>query len=790
MLFRIGVKAALRNNVELVRSLVSDCLERSRTEIARSLCQQLQLHDFRGRPQQAGCLKALRELADEGLFCLPSPQRSAPARTPRRLEQPVPEPHDVPDQADMIQGLRLVVVDTDEHRRIWNELIAREHPYGTKPMVGRQLLYLIESDHGMLGAIGLCSPALHLAKRERWIGWDNATRRTHLERIVGLARLLVRPSVRSADLVSRVLKMLTDRVCDDFERVYNYRPWLLETFAETDRHTGACYRAAGWLWIGPTTGRGRQDTGKLAPLGKKDIFLHVLDPAFRRHLGIAPPKHTLALSPGEGLDSVNWADNEFGEAELGDRRLTRRLVAIAGPKGKSPTTPFSQLVTGNRAASDGYYRFVEQATDGGVDMDSILACHRERTVRRMQGQRDVLCIHDTTDLNFSTLKSCQNLGVIGKNQTSTQTMGLRLHTALAVEAGEGVPLGLVSWQCDAPEPPPEPPPEGVKKPDPRMIPAEQKESWRWVEGLRNCIEAARDLQATRTIHVMDREGDFFELFHQWRQLESERDELLVRAKHNRCGQEGEQKIFEQVASLEPGGQVEVLVPRKSARAKKGKRAPEPARKARTAVLTLRWQQVVINPPSYGPSHTHPPVLAWLLHAREEHAPANEKALEWFLLTTIDIDNVEIAIELLGYYAKRWRIEDWHRILKTCCRAEKECLRDADFLRRVLAINMVVAWRVHLMTLLGREVPDLPMETLFSDVEIKVLKMVAKREKLAEPVDLASAVKIVARLGGYYDRPKDPPPGALIMCRGTIRLMAMSDGVELMLENCSPRDNYG
>jgi hypothetical protein len=803
MSLQSDVKGTLRAHVELVKSVVTEFSDQSRTHIARVLCEQLNLKDFRGRLQLAGCLKALRELDGESLFSLPAPRRKASPPVMRRLERAVLDPQAVPDQVEEVRGLRLVLVEDENTRRVWNELVMREHPFGTKPLVGRQLRYLIESDHGFLGAVGFASAALRLRQRDHWIGWNESGRREHLHRVVGLARLLVRSSVRCANLASHVLKLTTERMPEDFERLYGYRPWLLETFVEADIHSGASHRAAGWLWIGSTQGRGRQDTKAQGGFPKKEIFVHVLDPAFRDHMGIVLPKEIGPLEPAQGLDSSSWADNEFGEAELGDRRLTRRLVSIADHKGASPGTPFSELVAGNRAEASGYYRFVERPEDSGIDMDAILAPHRERTVRRMQAQRDVLCIHDTTDLNFSTLKSCEGLGVIGKNQTSTETRGLRLHTSLAVEATDGVPLGIVAWRCDAPEVS-----SGGKKPDPRMVPAEDKETWRWIESLGACIEAERELTQTRVIHVMDREGDFFELFHQWRQHQSGRDEILVRAKHNRNlkgkgGAEGEDKgevedegggklkIFDHVAGLEPQAEVEVRVPRRTARAKKGTRAAQPVRQARIAILSLRWTQVLIQPPSYGPSSGHPPVRVWLLHAREDLPPGGQdNPLEWFLLTSVSLDDRQSAIRVLEFYAKRWRIEDWHRILKTCCRAEKNCLRDAEFLKRVLAINMVVAWRVHLMTLLGREVPQLPMETLFSNLEIKVLQLVARREKLPTPACLGGAINIVARLGGYYNRPHDPLPGALILSRGTMRLMSMCDGVELLQPDYLSGDKYG
>lgn len=778
------VKGTLRANVELVKVVARELAGLSRTELARVLCDRLNLRDRRGQLQQASCLKAMRELAGEGLFLIPAPRRLAAARSVLRLDEAVPAPKAVPQQVEQVCGLHLQLVESEEQRRAWNELMVREHPYGGNPLVGRQVRYLVASDHGFLGAVGLASAALHLRQRERWIGWDEQLRRTHLDRIVGLARLLIRPSVRCANLASHVLRMTVQSVPDDFERLYGYRPWLLETFVQAD-HNGASHRAADWLWIGSTRGRGRQDSSAQAGLARKDIFVYVLDPAFRNHMGITVPEMALPLEPAQGLGSANWAANELGQAELGDRRLTRRLVSIAGQKGASPGSAFCELITGDRAAASGYYRFIERPDPAQADMNGILASHRERTVRRMQAQREVLCIHDTTDLNFSTLSTCQGLGVIGKNQGGNETAGLRLHTSMVVEASDGVPLGILGWQCDAPS---------LKSasagPDARLIPAQEKETWRWIQGLTACMQAGQDLKQTRVIHVMDREADFFELFHHWRQYQSPRDELIIRAKHNRNGP-GDIKIFDHVAQLEPRGEVEILIPRKSARAKKGKRTAQPVRPARTAILKLRWSQITLQPPAYGLAHSHPPVNVWLLHAREDATAASaDKPLEWFLLSTTAIENPQTAIQILGWYAKRWRIEDWHRILKTCCRAEQNCLRDAEFLKRILAINMVVAWRVHLMTLLGREVPDLPMETLFSDLEIKVLKLVAKRESLSTPGRLADAIGIVARLGGYYNRPSDPPPGAQILSRGIVRLMALCDGVELVQPDYLSRDNYG
>jgi len=288
--------------------------------------------------------------------------------------------------------------------------------------------------------------------------------------------------------------------------------------------------------------------------------------------------------------------------------------------------------------------------------------------------------------------------------------------------------------------------------------------------------------------VMDREADFFELFDHWKNHPGE-DELVIRAKHNRKVKRGKRRrgakarnseegqdqelqegIFEAVARQPLGGTVEVDIPRKSARSKKGRQAARPKRAKRRAVLSLRWMKVSIRPSRHGLSSKRPPVEVWLLHAWEETPPEDgSKPLEWMLLTSIAMDGPEDAVQVLDYYAKRWRIEDWHRILKTCCRVEEPAHRDSECLMRLVAINMVIAWRIHLMTLLGREVPDLPMEVLFSELEIEVLRRYCQSRRLPEPTNLGEGVVLVATLGGYLARKHDGPPGAEVLWRGSRKL---------------------
>jgi hypothetical protein len=142
-------------------------------------------------------------------------------------------------------------------------------------------------------------------------------------------------------------------------------------------------------------------------------------------------------------------------------------------------------------------------------------------------------------------------------------------------------------------------------------------------------------------------------------------------------------------------------------------------------MAVRFMRVQLCPAHYHADKA--PIDIWVIHAREENPPPNTEAVEWFLLTTIDLGSPEDAEQCLRWYCLRWRIEDWHRVLKSGCRIEDIAHETAGRVRRAIAVNLVIAWRIMLMTLLGRETPNLPAEVLFSDVELQTLRAYAKKK---------------------------------------------------------------
>ena len=193
-------------NVTFITEWLSLNKGKTRTKLAREICDRLGLRDGKGALRISTTLKALRELEVEGYWKLPAArQRGNGQWNPRRLGHEVAVPRGVPAEAGQIKGLELIEVfrEDDEHVRIWNELMLEEHPLHDCRLVGRQLRYLISSEHGWLGGIGFGSSALYLESRDKWIGWDEYQRAEYRERVINMTRFLIRESVQCRNVASR-----------------------------------------------------------------------------------------------------------------------------------------------------------------------------------------------------------------------------------------------------------------------------------------------------------------------------------------------------------------------------------------------------------------------------------------------------------------------------------------------------------------------------------------------------------------------------------------------------------
>ncbi len=257
----------------------------TRRAIADAACDALGWRRHDGRRKAMSARVALLRMADDGLVTLPAPRTTnANGRISRRLEPDAELPPAVVASLSELGRIDLVVVDSEASSRRWRTLIATHHYLGYTPFAGAQLRYLVESASGTLGALGFAASAWTCAPRDAYIGWDAATREARLHLVVGNARFLILPHVRVANLASTVLARVARRLCSDWQTAYGYAPVLLETFVETPRFSGASYRAANWIHVGQTKGRGKLDRHHSHALPVKDVYLYPLRRDHRRIL--------------------------------------------------------------------------------------------------------------------------------------------------------------------------------------------------------------------------------------------------------------------------------------------------------------------------------------------------------------------------------------------------------------------------------------------------------------------------------------------------------------------------
>ncbi len=560
--------------------------------------------------------------------------------------------------------------------------------------------------------------------------------------------------MRCPHLASHVLGRILRRLPGDFEERYGFRPYLVESFAD-EGYDGTCLRAANFLCVGKTAGRGRQDREKQRAKTVKTVFMRALERSWRRKLGVPPVDLAPSLEPGEGLNAADWAENEFAAAPLGDKRLSARLVKSAGLLAAYPGQKINASSDSGGNEIAGFYRMIEAPAESEVTVANILAPHRERSIRRMRGQKTVLAIQDGTDLNFSRRPGCDDLQLIGKNQTGASSLGLHMHATLAVTE-TGLPLGVLETGFD-------PVQATVSK-------QKRRATQRWLEAFNGTADAAREIGGkTRIISVGDREADCFELFDAQRRRP--RVELLVRARHDRVLGKG--KLFATMGGGAPDAMVDVEIEGLTERAKSSRTKARPARQKRLAGCELRFCRVTLPATDAVPGAE--PVSVHGVHVREIAPPDGEDPVQWFLLTTVTVKTAQEAADIVGFYLQRWRIKDFFRVLKSGCRVEFLLFRTADRLQRAIAINAVIAWRIMVMTLLGRQVPDCEPHLMFADHELAFLRDYASEHGLTPPERLGDAVALVAHFGGYRDRKHDPDPGHQIMWHGQTRLTSAALG---------------
>jgi Transposase Tn5 dimerisation domain/Transposase DNA-binding len=439
---------------------------------------------------------------------------------------------------------------------------------------------------------------------------------------------------------------------------------------------------------------------------------------------------------------MGWAQEEFETLDLGDPRLNRRAVLLAERLGQKPGASIPAACE-NWAETAAAYRFLRNEQ---VSWDDVMSAHWKTSQARMREHEVVLCIQDTTELDYNG----QATAGLGPLSYEAQR-GLYLHPTYVVTP-QREPLGVTnawSWarefrQGDAPR-------QGML------------ESVRWVEGYERIAEQARGLPGTRHVCIGDRESDILALLVKARDMGHAAD-YLVRCKHNRVLPEGG-KLWERVMGSVPLGRVCFEMP-----AGRGRRARQVEQEVRVRRIKL-------------PDRQGGHIEVTCLIASEVNTPAGARPVVWRLLTNRSATTLQAAVELIDWYRARWEIELFFLVLKEGCRVERLQLANTDRLQTALALYMVIAWRINRLMRLGRTLPDLPADLLFESDEWRAAFILNKKPVPRQVPALNTVVRLIARRGGFLGRKHDGEPGAKTLWLGMQEIAVFVEGARYARQFC-------
>jgi len=451
-----------------------------------------------------------------------------------------------------------------------------------------------------------------------------------------------------------------------------------------------------------------------------------------------------------------WVDRELDGGEFPDRRLKSRLAKLLGDLGRriGATVP---MACQDWAATQAAYRFFSNRR---VDEALILAGHFAATKARFaETTGATLILHDTTEFS-STRDHPEAIGqisIIKGRHGSHTTCGVLLHSSLVLTP-QGVPLGLAAakfWTRKEFKGT-----NALKKTvNPTRIPIEQKESVRWLEDRKQATERLAD--PARCVHIGDRESDIFELFCAAQEAGTH---SLARTCVDRLAGDGGTTISREMQREPVRGSHEVEVRDDHGRVS-------------TARVHLRFCRMTVHPP-IGKHRRYPALSLTVIHAQEDGTPEGHEPIRWKLLTNRPVEDLASAIEERDRYSQRWKMETFHKVLKSGCQAEQSKLRTAERLTNLLAMLCAIGWRVFWLTMMNRATPEAPAEVALTKTEIEIPDGMAGTTGPPARPTVSHDLLAIAKLGGDLAREKDPPPGNLVVWRGLSRLTDIHIGFDL------------
>jgi hypothetical protein len=436
--------------------------------------------------------------------------------------------------------------------------------------------------------------------------------------------------------------------------------------------------------------------------------------------------------------SVVCASAMLATARFPDRRLHQRAVAFLGQKLGRPR---DSIARGAATAADakGVYRLLENPR---VEASMVWKPVHDYGARGMAGHRRVLCVQDTTALMFPTLEATSGLGTLSLPREEA----LLMHSALALRPNGHV-VGLVHNEVWA-----RPVEEFGKSADRKTRSIDEKESGKWLRGIAAASrQRDRWSPATELVHVCDGEGDIHEVF---QDIVDRGQAAVIRHARTR-NVAGEHATSRGTVAARPVlARLTIPVPR-------NKQQPR-----RTARVEVRSAQVTLRPATKHPGRR--PLTLGLVWVHEPRAPKGVEALDWLLWTTLPVRTASQCKRVVRYYKLRWRIEDFHKVLKEGCRIERSQLKTAERIETLLAFSCAAAVFLLQLTHWARTEPHAPCTRVLTEAQWRVLWEYSHRERAPpglRPPTMREAVRLIGRLGGHLGRKCDGMPGIKTLWQG-------------------------
>jgi len=435
--------------------------------------------------------------------------------------------------------------------------------------------------------------------------------------------------------------------------------------------------------------------------------------------------------------------DELQGAYFNDARLTKRLRAVGDLVADQPSKSLPSAAQGGRAELEGAYRFFNNKN---VSPRQILAPHYQHTFERIRCSDSELIIiaQDTSKVDLT--RRCQQVEGAGK-LGGTSKSGMYLHPLIAF-SDTNVPLGAVGEANFIREKIDERP-KSEKSKERKKTPIEDKESFRWIKGVRQARQVAEECLNKTCVVVQDSESDINEVLTEDRSLSNGNElHIIVRCGQQRATSEG--NLYEVVKASPVFFGYGISVSARKAKIACTTHKREKDRKARKAVVEVKAKSVVLTPKG------KEPLTFNIVLVEEVDPPSGVEPIQWILITSLPIETREQVLKIIRGYGTRWQIEIFFRTLKSGCRIEHRQFRTIRPIENAIALYMVIAWRVMYLCMLGRECPDISCELIFEPCEWKSVYTVLGKDIPDAPPTLNQVIRTIAQLGGFINRAKSVP----------------------------------